>query len=142
MPSPFSVLKVRRTKLTSAGTWGKAELWRGPLCMFRCHTLELPWKDNRRGVSCIPDGLYDMALTMSPRFGTRLWEVLDVPNRSGIRIHAANYVHQLKGCIALGLNTIDIDGDGVLDLSSSREAMERFHTAASTGPLSLLVSHA
>jgi len=92
MPSPSSVLKIRRTKLTSAGTWGKAELWRGPLCMFRCHTLELPWKDNRRGISCIPDGLYDMALTMSPRFGTRLWEVLDVPNLYKARSASPNYL--------------------------------------------------
>lgn len=65
-------------------------------------TLERPWKDNAQAVSCIPAGKYKLDLTPSPKFGRRMLEVLNVPGRLGIRIHAANTVDQLKGCIAVG----------------------------------------
>jgi hypothetical protein len=46
-----------------------------------------------------------------------------VPNRSGIRIHAANYSRQLEGCIALGMDQADIDGDGTMDIVQSKKAI-------------------
>ena len=65
-----------------------------------CHTIELPWKLNEKGVSCIPEGEYFIAKRFSTRFQWHL-EVLDVPNRSLILFHPANSaLHELKGCIA------------------------------------------
>ena len=87
------------------------------------YTLELPWKNNEKNISCIPTGLYEVELTYSPRFKKMLWLVKDVPNRSGIRIHPANYVHQLHGCIAPGLNKQDLDNDGTIDLVNSKKAL-------------------
>ena len=66
-------------------------------------TIERPWKDNAQQISCIPAGEYHCELTMSPRFRRMLYEVQNVPNRGGIRIHVANWASELHGCIAVGL---------------------------------------
>lgn len=66
-------------------------------------TIERPWKDNKPNISCIPAGTYRCVLSMSPRFRRMLYEVQNVPNRAGIRIHVANWASELHGCIAVGL---------------------------------------
>jgi Family of unknown function (DUF5675) len=67
---------------------------------FLCFTIELPWRDNRRLISCIPEGLYQLALRFSERHRLHL-QVKDVPDRSLILIHKANSaLKELKGCIA------------------------------------------
>jgi len=86
-------------------------------------TLELPWKDNLPKVSCIPDGEYEVEKTYSPSFKKQLWLIKNVPNRSGIRIHSANYVSELLGCIAPGLSRHDLNKDGIIDMKDSRKAM-------------------
>lgn len=86
--------------------------------------LELPWKDNLPRVSCIPEGEYEVERTYSPAFKKKLWLVKNVPNRSGIRIHSANYVHELLGCLAPGLKRYDLNKDGIMDISDSRKALD------------------
>jgi hypothetical protein len=67
---------------------------------FICHTIELPWKDNHRSTSCIPEGRYPLVKRYSPKFKWHLL-VKDVPGRSVILIHPANdAMKELKGCIA------------------------------------------
>ena len=34
-----------------------------------CHTMELPWRDNERRLSCIPTGVYNVVKHQSPKFG-------------------------------------------------------------------------
>ncbi len=70
-------------------------------------TLELPWKDNAPRISCIPAGLYDMAITWSNRFQKHMLEILKVPGRAGIRIHNANFAHELLGCIAIARRRVN-----------------------------------
>jgi len=74
---------------------------------FRCCTLELPWRENRRDVSSIPAGKYD--LVSAPAKSTFYLEsdgisVHDKPGvaRWGIRFDRANWAHELLGCIAVG----------------------------------------
>ncbi|MFN3802862.1 DUF5675 family protein [Belliella pelovolcani] len=86
--------------------------------LFSCFTLELPWKDNEFQVSCIPPGRYKVVPRYSKKYKHHL-HILDVPDRSLILIHEANYVRQLLGCIAVGKARIDIDGDGLIDVTSS-----------------------
>lgn len=86
------------------------------------YTLELPDKNNERRVSCIPKGIYKLKKHVSPKFGKCFW-LQDVPNRSEILIHPANYTRQLLGCIAVGMDHKDINKDGELDVTSSRKAM-------------------
>ena len=63
-------------------------------------TIELPWKNNRRNISCIPEGRYELEKRYSERWGWHLY-VKGVKNRSLILFHPANdALRDLKGCIA------------------------------------------
>ena len=65
-----------------------------------CNTIELPWKNNQRQISCIPEGTYELKKRHTARFGDHLI-LLNVPNRSYILLHAANdAMKEIKGCIA------------------------------------------
>ena len=79
-----------------AGTFGTLEV-EG----LHLHTVELPWRDNARGVSCIPAGEYDVIRWESPSKGD-CFKVLDVPDRDDILIHAGNTIHDFQGCIGVG----------------------------------------
>ena len=92
-----------------------------------CKILELPWKDNKKGVSCIPAGEYRVIRHNAPSKGPSFW-IQNVPRRSEILIHVANHTSELRGCLAPGLDFGDIDGDGVIDVKSSRKAMDKLLT--------------
>lgn len=92
--------------------------------LFEFKTVELPWKDNQRRISCIPPGTYTAVKHHSPKFGPCLW-LQDVPGRSEILIHPANFWHDLLGCIAPGEEHLHIDKDGSLDVNKSRVTMQR-----------------
>ena len=63
-------------------------------------SIELPWKNNQRNISCIPEGIYPMVLRRSRRFSEHLL-IQDVPDRDFILIHPANDARkELRGCIA------------------------------------------
>lgn len=47
----------------------------------------------------IPEGKYELTLTMSPKFGVVLPLLNKVPGRSGIRIHTGTKPEHSKGCI-------------------------------------------
>lgn len=89
------VLVLTRTYFPE-GTNGKLE------CEGRliCNTIELPWRNNERRVSCIPEGEYFIEKRYSLKFKWHL-HVLDVENRSLILFHPANNALKvLNGCIA------------------------------------------
>ena len=91
------MLTLYRTRLTPRESLGVL-CWTGiPLCF----TLERPWKDNQREVSCIPPGLYRCQRVVSEKFGETLL-VTNVPNRDGIVFHCGNTVENTKGCILVG----------------------------------------
>lgn len=94
-----------------------------------CKTIELAWLLNEKGKSCIPKGTYKMVWTFSPSFRRNTWRLVDVPNRDGILIHAANFTRQLKGCIAPCLSHADLDKDGVMDGANSAKAMDLVEAA-------------
>lgn len=67
---------------------------------FVCFTIELPWKNNLRNLSCIPEGKYSLGKRYTEKYGWHL-VVNAVPNRSHILFHPANHaIRELKGCIA------------------------------------------
>jgi hypothetical protein len=113
--------------------------------LFTCKTLELSWKHNLPGESCIPEGSYECIYTRSGRLSSLAgrdvytYEVFGVPGRKGIRIHAANYFHQLQGCIALGSAFKDLNLDERLDLIHSGETLRRFHEFMRLEPFNLIV---
>lgn len=65
-----------------------------------CYTIELPWRNNIRLHSCIPEGRYKLVFRYSERHKVHLM-LQSVPGRTLILIHKANDAsRQLKGCIA------------------------------------------
>jgi len=58
-----------------------------------CNTIELPWKNNERKVSCVPEGKYFLEKRYSAKFKWHI-EVKNVANRSGILFHPANNAMQ------------------------------------------------
>lgn len=95
--------------------------------LFSCTTLELPYLENKRNISCVPIGEYKCVLEYSDRFKKYLWELKNVPNRSECKFHSANYFKQLNGCIALGIDFKDINSDGWKDIINSKDTMSEFH---------------
>jgi hypothetical protein len=94
----MSVLEVFRDEFLPTCIRGRL-LLNGADC---CRTLEPPWQGNAPGKSCIPAGTYGLRLSRSQRFGRLLPELLDVPGRSMIRIHAGNGPGDTEGCILVG----------------------------------------
>ena len=67
---------------------------------FLCHTIELPWRNNKRNISCIPEGEYQVETRFSKRFQHHLI-LKNVAGRSLILFHPANNaLKDLEGCIA------------------------------------------
>ncbi len=92
--------------------------------VLKLFTVELPWKNNEKNVSCIPAGRYECERINHAKFGL-CFAIRNVKGRDGVLIHAANFSRQLQGCIAPGLTLADIDKDGTMDVTSSKDAMLR-----------------
>ena len=70
-----------------------------------CDTLENPWKDNQRNISCIPKGEYNVRLRLPRESATRDYIhllVKEVPNRDWILFHRGNTAKDTRGCILVG----------------------------------------
>ena len=70
-----------------------------------CDTLELPYRDNQRGISCIPIGEYGVRFRYPRESGSRDYLhllVKDVPNRDYILLHRGNSAKDTRGCILVG----------------------------------------
>jgi len=70
-----------------------------------CDTLENPWIDNQRSISCIPKGNYKVRLRLARESATRDYLhllVQDVPNRDWILFHRGNTAKDTSGCILVG----------------------------------------
>ena len=78
---------------------------------YFCDTLEDRVRNLRKeakvaGETAIPDGRYKVTITMSPRFGRLLPLLHDVPQFTGVRIHAGNTAKDTQGCILVGFNRV------------------------------------
>jgi hypothetical protein len=89
------VLVLHRTYFPD-GTQGILE-WNGNRI---CYTIELPWLENQKRVSCVPEGEYLLQKRFSQKYGWHL-HLVNVPGRDFILIHPANDAKtELLGCIA------------------------------------------
>lgn len=82
-----------------------------------CHTLELPWNNNKRRESCIPRGAYEIVKRnygfYYNAYRKKDWqpkhefsiEISDVEGRGDILIHSGNYPRHTKGCVLVGMES-------------------------------------
>lgn len=95
------------------GTFGRLIVPGG----FECFTCERPWLGNRVSESCIPPGVYDLAMrnsevvrrTTGGRY-SRGWEVTGVDGRTYIMFHPGNTLDDSEGCILPGESLSAWDG--------------------------------
>lgn len=79
---------------------------------FICNTIEdkvrilNEYEDKVYGETAIPEGIYHVKLTYSPKFKKVLPEILNVQFFKGIRIHAGNSEKDSEGCIIVGENKV------------------------------------
>ena len=135
--------KLVRSKSTDEGTSGTLTVTNGNSAIT-LKTLELPWKENKSQVSCIPTGTYTCKITNSPKFG-KVYNVQNVEGRSNILIHAGNvagdtskgYKSDVLGCILVGLKDGELDNQtGVLN---SRQALATLDAFTGGQPLELTI---
>ena len=107
-------------------TLGRLFVFDGLDILFECNCLELPWLNNERNVSCIPEGTYTTIKYSDTKHKNVFW-VQDVDERDGILIHLGNWATgshiDTKGCLLPGMDFMDIDGNGTIDIARSDVAM-------------------
>lgn len=103
-----------------------------------CVTLERPWRDNRRNVSCIPSGTYVCKRIISPKFG-ETFEVTDVVDRSHILFHKGNLAEDTHGCIIVGELFDPLEGEHAV-LSSGKAFREFRHILDGEYQFTLVIS--
>jgi len=92
-------VRLRRTLQTDDVTFGELLTDDGDVL---CKTLELPWRDNQHGISCIPPGSYTAKRRFSAKHGYALFGIEGVPDRSDIEIHVGNFPKDSLGCVLVG----------------------------------------
>ena len=113
----MKIITLNRIISSDEGVLGLLHINGKPLSV----TLERPWKDNKAWESCIPFGLYPLTrLDKSKAFKYPHYLLEDVPNRTFIKIHIANYPSELHGCIGVG----SYFANGAIAVSKSRVAMD------------------
>ena len=118
-------IKVKRTyRPTSTTGDGYVFNEKGEL-VFEFHTLELPWRDNEKNISCYPEGVY-LVEKMPPNKKRKYqyFLVKDVPNRDSILWHPGNYTHQILGCTLPGEELTDIDNDSIIDITNTAATLK------------------
>ena len=96
---------LTRNEYTNQGTFGVLNI--NDKSFF---SLELPWRENKPNISCIPIGQYKASLRYSPHFKKNLYWLQKVKSRTFILIHGATfagdetfgYQTHLQGCMSIG----------------------------------------
>lgn len=94
---------VSRQASTPLGTPGALALANG----FSCNTLELPWHDNARGISCTAPGVDRGRVWYSPTLKRLVVRYEDRNGRRDCLIHNGNFA----------ADEADLDGDGVPEVT-------------------------
>tara|TARA_Y100000310_G_C20275929_1_gene620216 strand:+ start:12 stop:512 length:501 start_codon:yes stop_codon:yes gene_type:complete len=114
---PLKIITLNRIISSDEGILGLLHSNGKPIAV----TLERPWKDNKAWESCIPFGIYPLTrLDKSKAFKYPHYLLEDVPDRTFIKIHVANYPSELHGCIGVG----SYFANGAIAVCKSRNAMD------------------
>ena len=133
-------VNIVRDVTSDLGTFGEMKCPN----LTQLSTLELPWRNNTPFISCIPCGEYQCELVSTRKY-KKVYQVLDVPGRTGILIHWGNWAgdkskglrSNVEGCILLGFRRWQIEGQ--LGVDRSRNAIKSFHSALESKPFTLRI---
>lgn len=104
---------------------------------FPLWTLEDLWQNNHPRVSCVPAGTYPCIPHAweddSPAHIKRVWQVLNVPGREAILIHAGNTDKDTLGCILVG------KAEAGSTITNSREAIDILRAVLGSNPFTLTI---
>lgn len=132
-------LTLIRTDSSDQGTFGIllfADTW--------CYTAELPDRNNRPNLSCIPAGRYAVSVRRSPKYG-KVYHVKNVKDRSHILLHHGNFAGDKTrglrthsaGCILLGSKRGRLYGQNAV--LASKVARTKLETRMNWEPFELEV---
>ena len=123
MKFDFDVL-IQRQPSSETQTIGELTIYEDRIKpIYDCKTIELEVDCNATRDDAIPNGTYRVIKRWSKKYKEH-FHILNVPDRKYILIHNANYSRQLLGCIAVGQKHLDIDGDGLTDVTSSKATLK------------------
>lgn len=124
---------LKRYEFSDEGTFGRLVT---PFDTYY-YSLELPDKENKQNISCIPKGNYICTFSPFGIKGTHHYLLLNVPNRTEIFIHSGNFAgdkekglhSDIEGCILLGGavgQMVNPEGKTQKSLMSSHSAVDKF----------------
>lgn len=128
---------VLREPSTEQGTFGRLYL----LDAEGTHdldwdSLELPWKENRTGISCVLPGIYTAKLVYSNHFQRMVYLFEGIPDRTAVEMHPANWAgdealgwhSDLRGCVAIGNGRGELayKGKPQAAILHSKDALDQF----------------
>jgi hypothetical protein len=114
-------------------TAGGLYIFEGYDVLFHCFMIELPlfrvpMRLNWQKIDCIPGGMIYTVKKTYRLSGAPCFQVMDVPGRTAVLWHIGNYATGKKidteGCQLPGMELVDLNNDGELDVAHSTEAME------------------
>ena len=94
------LIEVKRFEFKDTHTVGKMYV-NG---VYECYTLEDAVRNGTKvlGKTAIPIGTYKLIIDASTRFKQDMPHILNVPDFTGVRIHAGNTSADTDGCILVG----------------------------------------
>lgn len=106
------LLELRRVAYFPFGTYGIIAV---PSAEFKCWTVELPWKNNHKMLSCIPEGTYDLVphnsfdhpdtwAFVNHSLNVYHFEGSETPSdaRTVCLLHPDNTPATIAGCVGMG----------------------------------------
>ena len=94
------LIEVKRFEFKDTHTVGKMYVDG----VYECYTLEDAVRNGTKvlGKTAIPIGTYKLIIDASTRFKQDMPHILNVPDFTGVRIHAGNTSADTDGCILVG----------------------------------------
>jgi hypothetical protein len=143
-----TVLKLKREIFTNKWTLGTLRFPDGAIFF----TVEdfLPKYDYKNlkdsvaklkvpGESAIPYGLYDLVVTMSPKFKRLMPRLLDVVGFDGILIHNGNTHEDTEGCILVGMSRSVHTGTVYQSFVAFNQVLKKIEDLYGQGPIKLKI---
>ena len=125
---------LHRQQFGDQGTFGVFFM---PSFDWFCCTLEKQWKNNIPFISCAPVGTYTCQWTYSNTFKRFTYQIMNVPKRTGMRIHPFNWHYESDGCTAFGERVAYIDHKQ--QLLKSRDTVKEFEILMCQAPFKLRI---